>query len=120
MKTFYVSLLLLALLIAVIFLNTAFVQSTTGEMLRMLADLPPCDGAAEAVNALAAYWEEHKTAVGLSANEDALLDLETRLAELASAVEQKQASDFATATRLTRRAILRIRDAERFTADNLF
>ena len=120
MKTFYASLLLLALLLAVIFFNTAFIRGTTEDMLHMLDKLPPCDSAEGAIHTLTVYWEEHKTAVGLSACEDAVLDLDTRLTELLCAAEQKEASDFATAARLTRKAILRIQDAERFTTDNLF
>lgn len=120
MKTFYVSLLLLALLIAAILLNTCFIQKTTSEMLRIIESLPPCEEATNAVSALNAYWEDHKTAVGFSASEVAVCDLETRLIELYSATEQKNTDGFATAVRLTRTAILRIQNAEQITVENLF
>ena len=120
MKTFYVSLLLFALLLTVILLNMFFVRRVTQDMLRLLDELPPCEEAADAAAALADYWSARKMALGLSVCEDAMLDAETHLIRLLAAADQKEASDFETATRLARTAILRIRDAERFTADNLF
>ena len=48
MKTFYVSLLLFALLLTVILLNMFFVRHVTQDMLRLLDELPPCEEAADA------------------------------------------------------------------------
>ena len=120
MKTFYTSVLLFCLLLGAISFNMLFVRSITSDMLQMLDSLPPYHDAAQAATDLYEYWEAHQVAVSFSANEDAVCELEIRLIELQTAAEQKQASDFATAARLTRAAILRIRNAERFAAENLF
>ena len=120
MKTFYVSLVTFFSLLSLIGWNTAFIRCTVQDLETELNTLPACEQATAAVEALATHWQQKKPRVGLSVKRDVIREMDDRLAELQTAAAIGDAEGYAVATQRVRVLLTHIRDAERFSVDNLF
>ena len=112
MKTFYASLILFLLLVAVIICNTVYVQRVTGEIEKRLRDLPPCERAEEALRDLERYRKRHASGLELSIADDRLDRLKENIGEMQAAASIRDAAGFEQARARAICTVLQIRQTE--------
>ena len=120
MKTFYASLIVFVLLLALISVNAVFIHRTAGDLETQLRELPSCEAAEHAVAQLEAYWNKRKAWIGFSVPATKMEEMSNHITELRNAAEQQDCKDFELARSLTLETLWRIRHHEKFTAENLF
>lgn len=113
MKTFLFSIAALALMIAVILCNSAYVKSITNEMESELKALTPC--AQAPAEALLDRWYEEQTLLQLSVSTTDMTEIENHLTELCTAAQTNDKEAFERARALCLCGIARVRDLERFS-----
>ncbi len=113
MKTFLFSIVTLALMIAVILCNSAYVKSVTNGMEGELKALPSC--AQTPAEALLSRWREEQLLLQLSVSSMDMNEIENHLTELCTAAQTNDKEAFERARALCLCGIARIRDLERFS-----
>lgn len=119
MKTFYASLIVFGVLLALILTNAFFIRHATKEMDDLLNALPTSEDMGSTLESLIAYWEKHKKWISISTSSEVINNVDDHMIELQSAFDQNDAEGFDLAIRLTRNTIARIRREERFSIENL-
>lgn len=115
MKTFLFSICALALLIAIILANAAFVGRVTDEMKSGLQALPVCAQASEQARALLAHWEHEEKRLELSVSATDMNEVSNQLTVLCVAARLNDEEAFERARALCLLGLTRIRDLERFS-----
>lgn len=115
MKAFLFSIFALALLIAVIFVNAAYVGRITGEIYESVQHLPECAQATAQAQALLTFWEKEERQLGLSVSATDINELGNHLTELCVAADQNDSEAFERARALCLLWLTRIRELERFS-----
>ena len=118
MKTFIASLCALAALLGLITLNASFIHRTASTLEKYVESLTP--NSENSLLELESYWQQKKTLIGLSVSTDMIRDIDEHIAEIRIAIEQRDETELAIATRLALVAIERVRYNERCSIDNLF
>ena len=120
MKAFYASLLLFALLLAVIALNAVFVRQTAAALEAQLQEIAETENAEAHMTALWSLWQRRRTLLCLSVPIDTVEKMEDRLTELDAAIKSKDADGIMLAVRLSVSEARRLSFAERFSTENVF
>ncbi len=117
MKTFFIAIAIFALLLGVIVWNSFFINRTMDTMEAALEALPACESAAGALEDLETYWEKRHALIACSISFDEINQMDTCLAQMRAATQQKDALQFETGRLLAQRAVEDMRRLERFAFD---
>ena len=120
MKTFYATLAAFSLLITLTVCNYFYINRVADTLLLKTRELPPCEDATAAAEALFDYWEECEPFVGLSVSYQYTAKMREHLLELKSAAEAGEATEFSQSRARLYGAIEGIRRLECFSIDSLF
>lgn len=119
MRSFWISVALFVLLIAVIIGNAVYVHHVTEEILARLSHLTAESDERE-MAALEAYWEKHRAFVALSISYQELDHLSESLISLRATYDTGNAIDFELYRQICRDASRELARLERFSLENLF
>ena len=115
MKTFWVSLGAMLLLIGAILANAVCVRRITGEMFDGLQALPSCAQASEEAQDILKQWKDREHFLQLSVSSTDMTEVGNHLSELCVAAQLKDEEAFEQARALCLLGLSRIRDLERFS-----
>ena len=121
MKTFLFTMCLLAVLIALIGVNTYYITQFTDTLLQETAALPTIDeqDCLSSLERLQACWERGERWVGLSVNNQLIEQTGDLIASLRVNCEQGAAEDYEVNRELLLRSIRQLRNLERFNIWNV-
>ena len=119
MKTFYASLIVFFLLLALIACNGHYVKRTTAELETMLSEHLQMPAETDALQKIEEAWQKRKRVLSLSVSFEEMRALDEQLLAMRAAVTTDSAADFETARLLAIEALVRIREPEELSIDNL-
>lgn len=119
MKTFYTALCVFSLLCLIIICNVFFIAQTEETLSHMLYTLPCCKEAKESLDTLNTFWQKRRIAASLSVSFDAIKEMDDRLTELYSALQNGEEKEFEKARALALNAAERLSRLERFSLENI-
>lgn len=119
MKTFYASLIVFFLLIALIVCNGVYVKRTTAALEALLSEISQMPSSAESLQAIEEKWQSSKKILSLSVAFEELRELDAQLLSMRAAVSTGAAADFERARLLAMEALIRMREPEELSMDNL-
>ncbi len=119
MKTFFASLIVFFLLIAIIVANYFYVNHTASVLSDMLEALPDCENAEAQTEALLAYWSREEGCLGLSIPFEELQQAANVFLELHHAAREKDRYEFEKYRLLAENAVDDLRRLEEFKINNL-
>ena len=118
MRTFIVTLLIFALLIAAITFNFHYINNICDQLENKI-DVLTLQDSEEEINALWKLWQQEKSYISLSVCSSATEEFEDRLLEVIAMQKIGDQSAFYRARTLAVGALSSIRRLERFNLDNL-
>lgn len=119
MKTFFASIALFLILLAIILGNTVYISNTVADLLYRIDTLPPCDKAGMALLELEALWMKHRRRIGLSISSDIIDQMQQHLVQMKTASALADTVTFELNRALAQSALRRIGEAEQITFENL-
>ena len=120
MRSFLLAILLFALMLTGITLNTIFLHRLCTDMLNALAALPELsDGQIDAANRIAARWAEARSVVSLSVSDNTVNRIDDGIAALCTQAATGTDADYTLARERLRLLIEELRDYEMPTWENL-
>ena len=119
MKTFYLTLILFSLLLALITANAVLVRQTSAQLEGQLLEIAAGKDPDRGIEAVRTLWEKRRTLLYLSVPTGTVKDMDDRLTELEAAIKSKDADGITLAVRLAVNEARRLAFAERFSTENL-
>ena len=118
MKSFFCSLGIFILMLALIVWNYLYVASTCHVLAEKITALPTCDTADDALATLFDYWESEKSKIGISISQHTIDKMNDCMAELRYAVKYRDAQIFECARYRALSIVEELRDAESLSLEN--
>lgn len=120
MKTFWIALIVFALILLMISANAYFIQRATQTMIESLQALPSCTMAKEGVTRLIDEWNGCEAWVSLSVSSDMLREIQNHMTRLQVAAQMEAVEEFELTRWLLQNSMLQLQRAEHFSISNLF
>ena len=117
MKSFWIMLLVFAMMLGGIAVNCVFIDRTADKMERAIAALPEVGEAEDALAETEAFWQKRRTAVSISISFNDIRAIDNDLAQMRAAAEVGEDSDYETARLLALSAVAHMRRLERFSLE---
>ena len=119
MRTFYVSLIIFAVLLLVIVGNCIFIHRTAAALAASLSELPKAEDTEGAATAISDFWETRKLWVGLSVPQDTVREMSDRISEVCAKAKRKEEGELELAIHLSLNTVQRLCYTERLSIENL-
>ena len=119
MKTFYASLIVFFLLLALIVCNGFYVRKATAALEALLSELSRSPVEEAALSNVEGTWQKSKRVLALSVAFEEIRALDEQLLTLRAAASTGSAADFERARLLAIETLVRIRESEGLSIDNL-
>ena len=119
MKTFYASLIVFFLLLALIVCNGVYVRRSTAALEEMLSALSQMPTDVDSLTEIEEAWQEKRKPLSLSVSFEELRALDEQFLSMRAAVTTGEAAEFERARLLAAKTLAHIREFETLSIDNL-
>ena len=119
MKTFFATLGVFVLLLALIVINCLYISHTMRVLEQQLLALPYASERVSAVDELERFWKTNRTLVGISVSYNDIREMEKCLIQMRTAATQEDELSFENARMQALCELQHMRRLERFSAENM-